>query len=220
MDEILYVGSGVSALRIEDFRGGRKTCVTNNAWRLWRDGDTWIHSGDFPFKSEIAIPKESIVSHRQYAGAAREACDHLKIQTQSPEHYVGYTIFFQGLNWIAWNFRPCRILLLGFDHDYNEEKVEKWEELGRPNPQNKFKGFEGRTADAVFSDMKPDAFYGHGTPDPLRLKKEYLTELFRRASRTLADLGCECFNASGVTNGLNPFPQYESRRSLPAHPEP
>lgn len=211
MREILYVGSGKSALKIDDFRYGRQTCVTNNAWRLWKDSDIWIHSGDFPIKPDKQIPKEFTVSHPQYAKAARDTCEHLLIDTKSPEHYVGYTIFFQGLNWIAWNFKPCRILLLGFDHDYNMDKARVWHEMGRPNPQNKFKGFEGRTADEVFSSFESDSFYGHGTPDPLRLSSEYFAELFERAAKTLSRLGCECFNASGVTNGLTPFPQYDKR---------
>ena len=222
MKEILYVGSGNSATRINEFREGRKVCLANNAWRLWRDGDTWIHSGDFPSRPSLTIPKELIVSHGLYSKAAKECCEYLQIKTSSPEHYVGYTIFLQGLNWIAWNFRPCRILLLGFDHDYNVEKVAKWEEIGRPNPQNHFKGFDGKSADEVFSGYKPDFFYGHGTPDPMRLKASYLQELFLRASETLARLGCECFNASGVTNGLNTFPQYEHNiiRALPQSIEP
>lgn len=207
--EVLYVGSGRSASRIEEFREGRATVVANNAWRLWKDGDIWVHSGDFPSRPSFQIPKESRVAHDRYSAAAREVCAHLGIKTSSPEHYVGYTIFLQGLNWVAWNFRPCRILLLGFDHDYNPEKAQRWEELGRPNPQNKFKGFEGRTAGEVFAAYEPDAFYGHGTPDPLRLKESYLKELFSRASETIAKLGCECFNSSGVRHGLNSFPQYE-----------
>lgn len=194
--------------------------MTNNAWRLWQDGDYWIHSGDFPSSPSIKIPKELTISHSQYSKAARDTCSHLSIKTQSPEHYVGYTIFFQGLNWISWNFKPCRILLLGFDHDYNEDKVRRWNDLGRPNPQNKFVGFNGRSADEVFADLKPDAFYGHGTPDPLRLKTGYLLELFQRAYQTLSSLGCECFNMSGNTSGLNPYPQYDSRRTLSVDSQP
>jgi len=210
MKEVLYVGSGVSALKIKDFRAGRQTFVANNAWRLWKDGDIWIRSGDFPVKPDFEIPQSSSISHREYSDAAKKTCEYLSIKTFSPEHYVGYTIFFQGLNWIAWNFKPCRILLLGFDHDYNQEKVAKWEEIGKPNPQNKFEGFCGKSADEVFSAYKPDAFYGHGTPDPLRLKVDHLRELFERAKETLARLNCECFNASGITEGLNSFPQYEN----------
>lgn len=222
MEEILYVGSGNSAKRINEFRDGRRVCVANNAWRFWREGDFWIRSGDFPSRPSFLIPKELEITYDSYSKAARECCHSLGIKTVSPEHYVGYTIFLQGLNWIAWNFKPCRILLLGFDHDYNPEKLKKWEELGRPNPQDRFKGFDGRTADEVFSEYTPDAFYGHGTPDPLRLKVEYLRELFARASETLARLGCECFNASGVTNGLNTFPQYEHHigRFIPHGSEP
>lgn len=211
MNEILYVGSGKSALKTDDFRNGRQTCVTNNAWRLWKNGDIWIHSGDFPTQSDKQIPNELMVSHEQYSKAAFDCCEHLSIETTSPEHYVGYTIFFQGLHWIAWTFKPCRILLLGFDHDYNQAKVEEWVRLGRPNPQNGFAGLSGRCADEVFAEFKPDAFYGHGTPDPMRLPIEYFSMLFPRAEKTLHLLGCEVFNASGVTNGLTTFKQYADR---------
>lgn len=209
--EVLYVGSGPSALKIADFRDGRTVVTVNNAYRLRGEGDFWLHSGDFPNAKNVEVPKELTVSYPEYSSAAKQICLHLGIQTVSPEHYVGYTIFFQGLHWVAWAFRPCRILLLGFDHDYNKAKVEEWNRLGRPNPQNRFAGMQGRSADEVFADFKPDAFYGHGTPDPMRLPSEYFTDLFPRAEKTLSLLGCEVFNASGVTDGLTPFEQYADR---------
>ena len=38
------------------------------------------------------------------------------------------TIFFCGLYWIFDELKPEKVSLLGFDHDYNPDKVKKWNE--------------------------------------------------------------------------------------------
>ena len=83
---------------------------------------------------------------------------------------MGYTIFFLGLYWIIDFLEPDKISLLGFDHDYNPSKVKKWNENKRPTPQNYITKTQDQTikewSESFFEGMRPDSFYGQGTPGP------------------------------------------------------
>lgn len=217
--DVLYVGSGCSALKIRRLdTAGVQVCGANNAWRLLPDDGIWIHTGDFPQESRPKdFPAERRVSYDRYSESNKAVVEHLGCKTASPAHFLGYTIFFQGLYWIAWNFKPARIYLLGFDHDYAPEKVQRWENGGRPTPQNEFLKPRATTikdwSEQFFDGLPQDFFYGHGTPDPMRLGPAHLAVLFDRAKELLPRLGVECINISGVTNGLNTFPHGEFLRS-------
>lgn len=213
--KILYVGSGQSAAKIRNLDiTGWLTCAANNAWRLFDDMqpcDYWIHSGDFP--AENSAPSGHFkheVSYPEYAPAAEAVCEELACETRFPQHHLGYTIFFQGLYWIMWTLRPKEIYLLGFDHDYDPGKVKKWEDGGCPGPQNQF--FKPVTQSITewscnyFEGYRQDAFYGHGTPDPMRLGQGELRELFERGLDYSARLGVRVFNASEAPPVVNLFP--------------
>ena len=209
---VIYCGSGNSSKLIDlvdqkDF----VICGANNAWRLFKEFDFWIHSGDFPrenrpekqnFKTEI--------SYSEYKETSKRFCDTLGIETTSPQHYVGYTIFFLGLHWIMTELKPKRIGLLGFDHDYNPEKVKKWREGGQPNPQNQYlKSDETikKWGENFFDGMKQDSFYGQGTPDPLRLGEDHLRGKFKQLIENSKKIGIEIVNLSPVSSGINPMPK-------------
>ena len=215
-DTVLYVGSGRSAVKVtEKTFSGLTSCAVNNAWRVFQEGELhyWVHSGDFP-ASGFPPPdtKAKTVNYFDYQHSPRTVCEKLGVVTDNPEYHIGYTLFFQGLFWVLDTLNPKRILFLGFDHDYNTEKTKKWREVKQPTPHDSFGGAHPEDAIAwgneFFNTYEPDFFYGHGTPDPLRLGEDELVRLFKQAEDYASRLGCELLNASGVTNGLLPFPQF------------
>jgi hypothetical protein len=214
MKNVLYIGSGRSALGAldEKYNGYIKVAV-NNAWRIFKDThfDIWIHSGDFPKESFPTVKNYDIeVGYTLYSKSAKKASEYFKWVTDSPQHYAGYTIFFMGLYYILMEMSPNEIGLLGFDHDYNPEKVEKWNSDNRPNLQNKFNNKLEPTIEEwsnnYFKGMEEDFFYGHGTPDPMRLGKHYLIEKFKRSQNSANELNIEIFNYSNVSSDINIFP--------------
>ncbi len=108
---------------------------------------------------------------------------------------------------------PSKIGMLGFDHDYNPEKVHKWLIDGKPNIQNQFNDKKEPTiqewADNYFDGIPTDFFYGHGTPDPMRLSLEYLKDRFERAIESAKILGVEIINCSKNPSKINTFPTSE-----------
>lgn len=214
MDKILYIGSGNSAKQSLDEK--YDDCIkvgVNNAWRLFKDSkfDTWIHSGDFPREMSPTIKNyNNEVNYSDYSKSAKKAADYFKWETTSPQHYGGYTIFFMGLYYILMEMNPSRIGLLGFDHDYNPVKVAKWDNDKRPNIQNQFNKKSEKTIEEwssnYFKGMDADFFYGHGTPDPMRLGEKTLLEKFEIAKQSAGVLGVDIVNCSGVVSSINTFP--------------
>lgn len=215
--DIIYIGSGQSAKLIHSIDKKKYTIIcVNNAWRLFEENeefDYWIHSGDFPrenFPSKTNFKNE--ISYLQYQPAIENLINQkLDLNQKFPYHYVGYTIFFQGLYWIFEELKPSNIYLLGFDHDYNESKTKKWFDNGQPNPQNNFLRGQNETvkdwSKRFFADFDEDFFYGHGTPDPLRLGENHLIEKFNLALEISKNLGVNIYNASQVESKINQFPK-------------
>jgi len=211
---VIYCGSGNSSKLIDQVdQKNFIICGANNAWRLFKEFDFWIHSGDFPPESQPEKKNfKTEISFQEYGKTSERICQLLNIETKSPEHYLGYTIFFQGLHWIISELKPKRIGLLGFDHDYNPEKVKKWKEGGQPAPHNYFHSLKGDESiqerlDIFFDGMDEDSFYGHGTPDPLRLGDDHLMVKFEQLIINSKKLGVEIVNLSPVTGGINPMPK-------------
>ena len=207
--DVLYVGSGKSAMLINDLDLSKYTVIgVNNSWRLFQKFDIWIHSGDFPRESRPPIKNYDLeISYKQYSGSIANIINVLNIECRSPQHYVGYTIFFQGLYWILNDLKPNNIFLLGFDHDYNPEKLKKWNDNHRPNPQNNFLKPKHQSlqdwSDAFFDGMEKDFFYGHGTPDPIRLGMPHLKNKMVQAIDNASKLGIQIFNLSPVESDFN-----------------
>lgn len=213
---VLYIGSGKSSELIKYLDLSKYYVVAlNNAYRHFEDKelDCWIHSGDFPRewrpKDKSFIKRE--VTHPEYENGVKDIINKLDIVAASPAHYVGYTMFFQGLYFLANEFHPKKISLLGFDHDYNPEKVAIWKAQGQPNPQNNFKRVGGESIkdslDKTFEGKSPDSFYGHGTPDPLRLGENHLTQKFELAGEIFKQLGITLVNLSPVESEINTLPK-------------
>lgn len=210
--DVLYVGSGKSALLAPGYFGKAKTCAVNNAWSLFPSGtlDYWVHPSDFPIERHPpAGYRTKRVDFNVYQGAAEKSCQIMEARTSFQHHWIGYTIFFQGLHWIMHDLKPSRIFTLGFDHDYNPQKVDKWVKAGCPAPHNRFNEERPKDvlawADQFFQGLESDSFYGHGTPDPLRLGEEEMKTFFKRAEEVADRLGIELYNLSGVSEGLNTF---------------
>lgn len=208
---VLYVGSSNSATLVKELNlNDYDVICVNNAWRLFNNTNniTWLHSGDFP--RENYPPDNSFlqeISYKDYSRTAEIVAERLGWKTNSPQHYLGYTIFFLGLYWIMIEKQPEKICLLGFDHDYNKEKVKKWNDDQRPNIQNNFNKKTEKTikewSENYFKGLQPDFFYGHGTPDPLRLGEKHLLEKFNLAIEASNKLNIELVNYSPVQSEIN-----------------
>lgn len=214
IESVLYVGSGKSALMAPVLAGNVDLiCAVNNAWRVFPSGvDYWIYPGDFPLENfPPPFYRCKMVEYLDFKDSAENVFSRLGEKHAFPQHKAGYTIFFQGLYWIFDTIRPSRIYTIGFDHDFSPEKVDRWVSLKCPAPNNKFNGMVVNSvnewASSFFDGMEPDSFYGHGTPDPMRLGEHEIREFFCRSLDCSRRLGIELFNASGITEGLNNFPQ-------------
>ena len=91
-----------------------------------------------------------------------------------------------------------KIYLLGFDHDYNPNRVKKWNGKYETDNKKLEKIFKGK-------GFEPDTFYGQGTPDPLRFGKKKLSNLFSLVEAHGKFYGCEIFNLSSNKKGLTNF---------------
>lgn len=210
-DNIIYIGSGKSALNVLKMDISKYTIIcVNNAWKIFENKmfDIWIHSGDFPKENFPMIKNfKTEISHKDYEESAKKAADVFNWKTNSPQHYLGYTIFFLGLYWIMLTLSPKKIGLLGFDHDFNPEKVNKWNQNNRPNIQNQFNKKKEKTilewSNNFFINMEPDSFYGHGTPDPIRLGESHLIQKFNLAKENANILGIKLVNFSTVESKIN-----------------
>jgi hypothetical protein len=210
-NNVLYIGSGRSAELVAKLDISHYIVVcANNAWRLFEDSkfDFWLHSGDFPRESRPATQNfDHEISYAEYSVSMSNIVNKLNLQCKSPQHYLGYTVFFNGLYWILDVLQPQTIFLLGFDHDYNVEKIKKWEENKRPSPQNSFFRQADQTitnwSEEFFSGMEHDSFYGHGTPDPLRLGMSHLKSKMHQALKNADLLGTQIINLSPVESEFN-----------------
>jgi len=213
---VLYIGSGNSAKLIDRLNLSKYTiaCV-NNAWQLFKSSrfDIWIHSGDFPKEN---LPKNKVwdkeISSKDYSLSTAKIVKKLNITCQSPQHHVGYTVFFQGIYWIMSELQPDKISLLGFDHDYNQDKVDKWNTHKRPNIQNKFNNKPKNQSitewcNSFYKEMEPDFFYGHGSPDPMRLGVKHLVEKFELLKENALKLNISIVNLSPVISPINTIPK-------------
>lgn len=208
---ILYIGSSNSANLINTIDLSKYIVIcANNAWKLFKTSkfDVWIHSGDFPYENRPKIKNfNTEISHNDYMITAQNIINKLNISCKSPPHHLGYTIFFLGLYWICDSFPNSKISLLGFDHDYNKNKVKKWNDNNRPNPQNHYLKPKGQTiqdwAAKFFEGMEHDSFYGHGTPDPLRLGEQHIKDKFDLLKKYVSQLNIELVNLSPIISDIN-----------------
>jgi hypothetical protein len=213
---VLYVGSGKSASLVHKLDLSKYTIVcANNAWRLFTDSHFhyWIHSGDFPSENFPPVKNyDHEISTKHYSKSADNIAKNLKMNCKSPQHHLGYSVCFMGLYWIIDSLKPTKISLLGFDHDYNSEKLNKWEEHKRPNIQNKFNNKPKdqsieQWSNQFFDGMQTDFFYGHGTPDPMRLGTKHLQDKFSFAMENCKKLNIQLVNLSPVQSIINTLPK-------------
>jgi hypothetical protein len=176
--------------------------------------DYWLHPSDFPPEN---YPPEDFphtrIGYFDFQYSAKRVFSRLGEDPEFPQIHAGYTTFFQGFYWLLDQIQPKRIFTLGFDHDYDQTKVARWKSEGLPTPNNYYCGAHpssvNQWSNEFFKECPADAFYGHGTPDPLRLGEQTIRDLFARAQNSANRLGVEVFNVSGVTYGLNSFPQHQ-----------
>ena len=204
---VLYIGSGNSALQCKNIDTSKYIIAcANNAFRLFDSFDIWICSGDFRSSNYPSRKKYlTYISRNEYSNHVNEISKKLNWDTDSPQHHAGYTIFFQGLYSLMNIPNFTNIYTLGFDHDYNMEKYNKWKSLDYPNPQNKYHGLN---MSEVFSEFEQDSFYGkESTPDPLRygIGTDHLIEKFKFAKENAKKLNINLYNASRSYSKINSF---------------
>jgi hypothetical protein len=195
---ILLVGSGKSALEYKKHNlKNVDVLAVNNSIKAFDDlvVDYYLCATDFP-KNEIPkknFYKEKISKYnfRYHTLAFAKYCN-LPFRP-----LVGKTIFLDSLNW-AFTKGYKKIYLLGFDHDYNPNRVKKWNGKYETDNKKLEKIFKGK-------GFEPDTFYGQGTPDPLRFGIEKLSNLFSLVEAHGKFYGCEICNLSSNKKGLTNF---------------
>ena len=195
---ILLVGSGKSALEYRKHNlKDVDIMAVNNSIKAFDDlvVDYYLCATDFP-KHEM--PKKNSYKEKISKYSYRyHTLAFAKYYTLPFRPLVGKTIFLDSLNWVFTKGYK-KIYLLGFDHDYNPNRVKKWNGKYETNDKKLEKIFKGK-------GLEPDTFYGQGTPDPLRFGKEKLTNLFNLVEAHGKFYGCEIYNLSSNMNGLANF---------------
>ena len=202
LKKLLYVGSGRSALEYKNHNlEGVEILTVNNAHKAFENWvDYYLCSTDFPNKNKSDAKKygELVLKPKYFYGVLSHA-RYFKLPFRPN---VGKTIFLDGLYWaMAKGFDE--IFLLGFDHDYNPNRVKKWDGKHIGNEEKLKEIFTGK-------NEEPDAFYGQNTPDPLRHGKHNLSQMFEDAKTHASIYGCKIFNLSTRKGGIEVFERRES----------
>ncbi|GIR50495.1 MAG: hypothetical protein CM15mP59_2370 [Flavobacteriaceae bacterium] len=121
----LYVGSGKSALEYKNHEDRSSRSLTVNNSHLAFDDFVayYLCSTDFPKKK--AQSREIWGTHPK-PKYFYDVLSHARYHKLPFRPQVGKTIFLDGLYW-AMTKGFSEIYLLGFDHDYNPKRVEKWD---------------------------------------------------------------------------------------------
>ena len=195
---ILLVGSGKSALEYKKHNLKNVDVMAVNKSIKAFDNlvvDYYLCATDFP-KTEV--PKKSFykekISKYNYRYHTLAFAKYYNLPFRP---LVGKTVFLDSLNW-AFTKGYKKIYLLGFDHDYNPNRVKKWNGKYETDNKKLEKIFKGK-------GFEPDTFYGQGTPDPLRFGKKKLSNLFSLVEAHGKFYGCEIFNLSSNKKGLTNF---------------
>ena len=195
---ILLVGSGKSALEYKKHNLKNVDVMAVNKSIKAFDNlvvDYYLCATDFP-KTEV--PKKSFykekISKYNYRYHTLAFAKYYNLPFRP---LVGKTVFLDSLNW-AFTKGYKKIYLLGFDHDYNPNRVKKWNGKYETDNKKLEKIFKGK-------GFEPDTFYGQGTPDPLRFGKEKLSNLFSLVEAHGKFYGCEICNLSSNKKGLTNF---------------
>lgn len=181
----LILGSGLSSSQKEDMElSDYFVIAVNNAWRIFENEwfHLWFHSGDFqkhswPTQKNYAF-EVGYFGSKECFGKISEV-EGWPYNPQNPAIYIGSNVFFCVMYWTIYNIRPQQIDLLGFDFDYNKEKVDIWKKIPTKFPTDKFLEESGLTIDQWykqnFGELR-DTVYGMGTPDASRFSPEYIKE--------------------------------------------
>ena len=195
---ILLVGSGKSALEYKKHNLKNVDVMAVNKSIKAFDNlvvDYYLCATDFP-KTEV--PKKSFykekISKYNYRYHTLAFAKYYNLPFRP---LVGKTVFLDSLNW-AFTKGYKKIYLLGFDHDYNPNRVKKWNGKYETDNKKLEKIFKGK-------GFEPDTFYGQGKPDPLRYDKKKLSNLFSLVEAHGKFYGCEIFNLSSNKKGLTNF---------------
>lgn len=199
---LLLVGSGKSALEYKKHSlENIDVMAVNNSIKAFDDliVDYYLCATDFP---KFEVPNKNSYKKKISKYSYRyHTLAFAKYHNFPFRPLVGKTIFLDSLNW-AFTKGYRKIYLLGFDHDYNPNRVKKWDGKYLTDSNKLEKIFDGK-------DEEPDTFYGQGTPDPLRLGKENLQNIFSLVQAHSRFYGCEIINLSSNKNGLANFKRAE-----------
>ena len=199
---LLFVGSGKSALDYQkhNLDGVEILTVNNSIKAFQRKIDYYMCSTDFP--------KDRKPSNSQYKTLVLKPSYFYNVLNHARYHKlkfrpnVGKTIFLDGLYWaMAMGYK--KIYLLGFDHDYNPNRIKKWDGKYTLNQSKLEELFDG-------PNEEPDAFYGQGTPDPLRHGQFNLVEMFEKAKEHAKEYQCQIINLSNRKGMIEVFDRKEA----------
>jgi hypothetical protein len=170
--------------------------TVNNSIKAFKQPvDFYLCSTNFPKSNKPDQSKYSILIDK--VKYRYDVISHALLYQLGFRPQIGKTIFLDGLYWaMASGFKE--IYLLGFDHDYNKKRVEKW--------RGKYITDQSKLAD-LFNGKgeEPDAFYGQNTPDPLRHGENNLESMFRLANEHAKKYSCMIYNLSSKQDGIQVF---------------
>lgn len=194
---LLFVGSGISALEYKKYDLSEVEVLTvNNSIKAFdHPVDYYLCSTNFPTAQK---PNRSMFTNFITKTYYRyDVLSHAMFNKLGFRPQIGKTVFLDGLYWaMASGFKE--IYLLGFDHDYNKKRVEKW--------QGKYITSQEKLAEIFNGEgEEPDAFYGQNTPDPLRHGQDNLTGMFILAKEHAKIYGCKIYNLSSRKSDIDVF---------------
>ncbi len=195
---LLFIGSGKSALEIKKHNiYNLDILAVNNSYKAVKERkiDYYLCSTDFPkSKKPNKNIYKNLVTKYDYRYKTLAYAKYKKFPFRP---IIGKTIFLDGLNWAFTNGYK-NIFLLGFDHDYNPNRVKKWNNIYTTDENNLKKLFNEK-------NDEPDTFYGQGTPDPLRHGSDNLQNYFYLVNSHSKFYDCNIYNLSTNRKGLSIF---------------
>lgn len=126
--KVICLGSGKNMPLINDWNtDGITICGVNNIWKGTDKWDVLLHSGDYPFKSEITKtrPNQTIVSRdgkmgytKSYVAMSSCETEPKKLPWKEARIHLGLPIYFTLSYWVLHYLKPTHIGFLGFDMNY------------------------------------------------------------------------------------------------------
>ena len=192
--KVICIGSGSNMTIVNDWdTDGIKIAGVNNTWRGTDKWDYLIHSGDYPFKSEITKTRSSqkICAKDGDMNYMESYIGMSGMPWKKARLHLGLPIYFTMSYWALHYLNPTHIGFIGFDMDYTPSD----------DGSTSFYG--------VGYDMKkrgmPDPLYQFRNVPAYANNPNILNELLERLSIKSENNKCKLINLSDNPNSVLPW---------------